>query len=157
MFGLEGKTNSIKKATAFNAISKYSQVCVQLVVMVVLARLLSPYDYGIAAIVTVFTTLFSILADMGIGPAIIQDKTLTKKETSSLFTLTIPLGVALGVLFVLVSSALAFFYTDQIYFSLSQLLAASVFFQTASIVPRAVILKEKRFFSAAVRVVLSAS
>lgn len=52
--------------------SKYVSMGAQLVITAVLARLISPGDFGLMAIVTVFTGLFSLLSDMGVGTAIVQ-------------------------------------------------------------------------------------
>ena len=64
----------------YTALAKYSGIIISLVVAGVLARLLSPDDFGIVAIATVIIAFFGIFTDMGISPAIIQDKTLTKHE-----------------------------------------------------------------------------
>lgn len=63
---------SFLKAAFIQAVSKYSTVIMQMAITVVLARLLTPEQYGVMAGVTVFTSFFSILADLGLGPAIIQ-------------------------------------------------------------------------------------
>ena len=64
---------SLKKATIINATSKYATVILGLLFSAVLSRLLSPEDYGIVAVVTVFTNFFLLFADMGIGTAVIQN------------------------------------------------------------------------------------
>lgn len=56
--------------------SKYVSMGAQLVITAVLARLISPGDFGLMAIVTVFTGLFSLLSDMGVGTAIVQYRDL---------------------------------------------------------------------------------
>ena len=62
---MDKKVYSIKQAAIINAIGKYSKVILSIVVEVVLARLLTPHDYGVVAVVTVFTTFFAIFSDMG--------------------------------------------------------------------------------------------
>ena len=62
----------------YTALAKYSGIIISLVVTGVLARLLSPDDFGIVAIATVIIAFFGIFTDMGISSAIIQDKTLTE-------------------------------------------------------------------------------
>lgn len=55
---MNNKVYSIKRAAMINAIGKYSKIILNILTEVVLARLLTPHDYGIVAIVTVFTTFF---------------------------------------------------------------------------------------------------
>lgn len=66
------------------AISKYSGILLQLIITGILARLLTPADFGIVAIATVIISFFNILSDVGIGPAIIQKKELTLISANNL-------------------------------------------------------------------------
>lgn len=66
-----------KKAVTINFISKYSIVIIQLILNSILARLLTPDDYGIVSIITVFISFFTIIANMGMRHTVIQNKELT--------------------------------------------------------------------------------
>ena len=68
----------------YTALAKYSGVVISLVVAGVLARLLSPDDFGIVAIATVIIAFFNLFTDMGVSPAIVQHKTLTREELSDI-------------------------------------------------------------------------
>ena len=50
--------NSIKKASIINALGRYTKIILSILVEIILARLLTPHDYGIVAVVVVFTTFF---------------------------------------------------------------------------------------------------
>ena len=93
---MQSESYSIKRAAMINAIGKYSKVLLSIVVEVVLARLLTPHDYGIVAVVTVFTTFFSIFSDMGLGTAIIQRKDLTKEDINQIYTFSVYLVLILS-------------------------------------------------------------
>ena len=58
----------------WTALAKYSGIFISLIVAGVLARLLSPEDFGIVAIATVIIAFFNLFTDVGISPAIIQNK-----------------------------------------------------------------------------------
>ena len=85
----------------YTAIAKYSGIIVQLVVAGILGRILSPQDFGTVAIVTVIIAFFSIFCDIGIAPAIIQKRELTKPDIQSIFSFTIWLGIFLSLIFYL--------------------------------------------------------
>ena len=51
---------SLKRAAIINAISKYATVIVNLLANAILARILTPKDYGVVAIITLFSTFFSV-------------------------------------------------------------------------------------------------
>lgn len=142
---------SLRKAAMINAVSKYVTVVFSLLFMMVLARILTPKDYGIVAVVMVFSTFFQMLSDMGISTGIIQYKNLTQKDVNSIFAITIIFGLLLSLLFGLFSFAVADFYDDDVYVSLGWILAVSLFFCTSNIVPNALMLKDKQFLALAKR------
>ena len=84
---------NLKKAAAINAAGKYSTVIIQLIVTAILSRLLSPEDYGVVAVVTVFSTFFAALSSMGFGTAIIQNKTLTKTDIDNIFSFILYMSI----------------------------------------------------------------
>ena len=142
---------SIKKAAIINAISKYSTVIIQLLFNAILARLLSPDDYGVVAVITVFTTFFYLFADMGFGTAIIQNKTLDNDDNNSIFSFTIILGIVLGLSFIVFSFGIAFFYNDKVYILLGIILSFSIILNSLNIVPNALLMKKKEFKLIAIR------
>ena len=68
---------SMKMAAVFQFGSRYISMGAQVVITMVLARLIAPADFGLVAIVCVFTGFFSLFSDMGISVAIIQYPDLT--------------------------------------------------------------------------------
>lgn len=144
---------SIKQATIINFISKYSNVFIQLILNGILARLLTPDDYGIVAVISVFTVFFTLIADMGIGPAIIQNKDLSKKDITSIFKFTVYSSIVISFLFVLFSILMVNFYQNKIYFPLGILMSISILFNVINIVPNAILMKDKRFKLVGIRTV----
>ena len=65
----------------------------QLIVTAVLARLLSPADYGLAGLAAVYVGLAAIFAQFGIGPALIQRAELTPRIIRAGFTATVLIGI----------------------------------------------------------------
>ena len=83
----------------YTALAKYSGIIISLVVAGILARLLSPDDFGVVAIATVIIAFFNLFTDMGISPAIVQHKSLTKEELSDIFSFTVWTGIGISILF----------------------------------------------------------
>lgn len=145
---------SIKKAALILAVSKYSTIFLNLFFTTILARLLSPNDYGIVAVTTVFTTFFSLFADMGIGAGIVQNKELTEKDVNCIFSFSIKLGIILCIIFSLFSYPLSLFYEDSVYILVGILLSVSLLFNTFNMVPNALLLKQKEFLRVGIRTVV---
>ena len=148
-------TTSLKRASMINLASKYSVVAINLLFGAVLARMLTPQEYGIVAIVTVFTSFFFLFGDMGLGVGVIQNKTLTIQDENRIFSFSLYLGVALAVLFLPVSFVLNGIYDTQVYTSIVPLLSVALAFQTFNTILNAKILKEKLFMQAAMRNIVS--
>ena len=147
--------NSTKKqlfsGVFYTALSKYSGIVVSLVVASVLARLLSPDDFGIVAVASVIISFFNLFTDIGLSAAIIQHKDLTKKELSDLFSVTLIGGVILAIGFALLSTPIANYYQRPILDIICKLLSVNLFLSSASIVPNALFYKNKEFKYIAVR------
>lgn len=139
--------DEFKKGVFFSAIGKYSNIIVQLLVQAILSRLLTPKEYGVVAVVNVFLVFFQMLADFGIGPAIIQNKKLTKKEINSIFIFSCYLALVLGIAFMLLGYPISLFYNDAIYIPISLVLGMCVFFYGVLVVPQNMLLREKNFMT----------
>lgn len=120
----------------------------------VLARILTPEQYGTVAIVNVFLSFFNLLADMGIGNAIVQYRDLGRPDLSGLMFFTVLLGVALSLLFCALSVPISLVYGDQELVPLCCVASIAVFFTTVNMVPNGVLLRDKDFRSIGVRLVV---
>ena len=132
--------NQLFSGVFYTALAKYSGIVISLVIAGILARLLSPDDFGIVAVATVIIAFFSLLTDMGISPAIIQHKSLTKDELSTIFSFTVWTGIGISILFFAAS-----------WRTLCQLLSVNLFFASATIVPGALFYRNKEFKFIAIR------
>ena len=135
----------------YTALAKYSGVVISLVVAGILARLLSPDDFGIVAVATVIIAFFNLLTDMGVSPAIVQHKSLTKDDLSDIFSFTIWTGIGISILFFASSWIIADYYQSDTLRILCQLLSVNLFFASATIVPGAMFYRNKEFKFIAIR------
>lgn len=141
---------NISSGVFYTAIAKYSGIVVTIVVGAILARLLTPADFGIVAIVTVFTTFFNNLGDMGLGPAIIQNQSLEKEDINSVFSFSLVIGGILALLFFLLAIPIANFYEIENLVVVSRWLAVAVFFYAVQSVPKSLMLKKMLFKQVAI-------
>src|SRR3974390_2527708 len=73
----------------------------------VVARILQPSDYGVMAIAGIFTATAGMLAEMGLGAAIIQFRDLNRRELNTCFWITMTLTSAAYAALFLASPAIA--------------------------------------------------
>ena len=64
---------------------------------------------------------FGIFSDLGIAPAIIQNKDLTGKDLNRIFSFTLWLGIMISILFFLCSWPISFFYKQKTLLTICQL------------------------------------
>lgn len=145
---------SIRQALVIQTVSKYSTFFVQLLISVILARILSPSEYGLIAIVSVFLTFFQVLSDLGIGPAIIQYRDLEESDYSALLTFSAILGLCLAALFCLAAVPIARFYGDNRLIGLCCFSSISLFFSALNMVPNGVLLKRQQFLNVGIRLIV---
>src|SRR5215475_14458398 len=89
---------------------QYGNGILQIVSAIVLARLLTPGDFGLVAIVTVLTSFAPLLIDFGLGDATTQRSKITPTQVSSLFWLSVGIGAAVTVLVAACSPLIAAIY-----------------------------------------------
>lgn len=153
--GLNKRTGSFRLAAIIQFGSKYVNVAVQMVITMVLARLLTPEEYGVMAVITVFVGLFSVISNIGIGAAVIQYKELSDRDFEALFTFTLLLGVVMTALFAAIGYPVAAFYGNDEYVPLMAVASLSVLFQAANMVPNGLLIRNKMFLANGVRLVVT--
>jgi O-antigen/teichoic acid export membrane protein len=78
----------------------------------ILARLLSPSDFGIVAMMTVITGFFDIVASAGLTPAVVQTATISDPQRTNLFWINVAFGLGLAALCMAGGPLLASFYGE---------------------------------------------
>lgn len=137
--------SQIKKASLISFVTRYFRIFVQMILSVILARLLTPNEYGVVAIVTVFIVFFQQLSEAGLGSAVVQHKELTKKELNGLFVLTIIIGIVLSLVFCYFSYFIKYFYSNQEYLMIGRWLSLVIVFTTITTIPLGLMRRNKQF------------
>lgn len=143
--------HNIKRGLFWTAIDKYSCQIIGIVISMILARLLTPYDYGVVATATVFLGFISIFTSIGIGPAVIQKKDLNQQDLDDIFTFTIFIGLICGGIAFGCSWIVADIYNNKILIPVMQILSIGVFLGALNMVPVALMSKNLRFKEMATR------
>jgi PST family polysaccharide transporter len=106
--------------------SQIAQILIQLLTMVLLARLLQPTDYGLFALGMVPVGLATMLADFGLYTASIRSPTLTSHQRDLLFWINVTIGVVLMVSIIAAAPLIARLFDDarlqKLLFALAPLL-----------------------------------
>jgi O-antigen/teichoic acid export membrane protein len=123
--------------------------------LMILARLLSPNDFGLVGMVTAFTGVLTLFQDFGLSSAAIQHTTVTDEQISTLFWINMLLGVALGLIALAMAPVIAAFYQEPRLFGVTAALATGFFFTAAGAQHSGLLQRQMRFTALAVISVVS--
>lgn len=135
------KQKSIKAFT-WDFLGKMANHSVSFIVSIFLARLLSPGDFGMLAMVNVFIMLSASLVDMGLGTALIQRKNVTDKHYSSVFFFNITVGSLLTLLLFFLAPLVGTFYENKELIPITQTMSLLFILNSFGNVIRAKLRKE---------------
>lgn len=135
----------LRSGIFYTFIFRYAKYAIQLIVSAILARLLTPEDFGIVAVINVFVIFFLILSTFGLGTAVIQKQNISSQNLFSLFIVTIFFGIVLSSVFYASAPIISSLYNNSEYNKITRLLSVSMFFTTLTSIPQAILLKEKKF------------
>jgi O-antigen/teichoic acid export membrane protein len=138
-------THRAASAAWWSALEIAARYGVQFFVVVVLAKLLSPSDFGLIAMVLVFTSIGAVLADSGFGTALIQRQNTTPNDETTVFVFTTGMGALLFIVLWISAPAIADFFQQPTLASLTRLVAWVLPISALSAVPDAVLTQRLRF------------
>lgn len=134
-----------KKAAIWSFSANLAKQGIQFIIGLVLARLLSPSDYGIVALPMILLSLAQCFIDSGFSSALIQKPDLTEKDLSTAFYFNIIVGVSCYILLFLTSPLIADFYNAPILADVLKVTALSTIFNPLQSVHGAVFRKNLDF------------
>ncbi len=129
----------------YMAIAKYSGMVMTILISAILSRLLTPENYGVVALATVMLTLFNLFADIGIGPAVIQNKTLTAEDMNSINTFNSYQGLVLGVAFFFCAPYIAEYYGNPQVKLVCQVMSFNILMGCVNAVPSNILYRQQKF------------
>lgn len=116
-----------------------------LIAAMVLARLLTPEDFGVVAMVVPFVILTNSMANQGFQTTLIQAADLTRAQASSFFWFALRANLALVAGFIAASFVLAWFYDEARVVPLAAVWGALIWLVTLTAFQEAMLKREMRF------------
>ena len=114
-----------------------------------LARLLSPQDFGLAGMAGTLTGFLALFKDAGLASATIQSREVTHEQLSTLFWMNVAIGAGLAAFAIALAPALVWFYHEPRLFWVAAVLASSFLFTGLMAQHGALITREMRFLTQA--------
>lgn len=130
--------------------ARVAALVLQLVISVILARLLSPEEFGLIGMIVIFTGFAAVFVDMGFGAALVQKQDAEAVHYDSVFWVNAAMGLLLTALFVVGAPLIGAFYGEPLLLPLTTLLASNFFLGSLGVVQAARLRKALDFRSLAV-------
>jgi O-antigen/teichoic acid export membrane protein len=138
-----------------NVTSQGAQFLIQSIATVVLARLLTPADFGLVAMVATVTGLGQAFADLGLSEATIQRKEISHIQVSALFWINVAIGLGLMLITAALAPVFARFYREPRLANITLLVSLTFLIGGLRVQPDAILKRQMRFSSLAIRDVAS--
>lgn len=123
----------------WSAVERFSVQAVQFVVTLVMARLLSPTDYGLIGMLTIFIALSQTLIDSGFSQALIRKQDRTEVDNSTVFYFNIVVGFILYLILYVSAPFVSDFYNEPQLCALMRVVCIGVIINSLAVVQRALL------------------
>lgn len=118
---------------------------IQFIVGIVLARLLSPEEYGLIGIITIFITIFNGIVDSGFSSALIRKSDATEKDYNTAFITNLLFSITLFVFLYFGAPFIANFFKNQQLVALTRVMGFSLILNALSMIQVTLLTKEIDF------------
>lgn len=139
----------LKKTTGvalfWSLLDKGGQQVIQLIFSCILARLLSREDFGLIAVLAIFTAIASLLQESGFSSALIRKKNIDQKDYSSVFYFNICISILIYFTLFFCAPFIAQFYKSDVLTNLSRLIFLSFVFNAFGIIQNVNIVRRLDF------------
>ncbi|MEN6559583.1 MAG: lipopolysaccharide biosynthesis protein [Acidobacteriota bacterium] len=152
----EGLKKKALVGAGFSVFAQTFNYGVQTVGTIILARILSPEDFGLVSMVATFSILVQNFGLNGFTEAIIQKRDLTDDQMRKLFWVNALIMIGLTVFFVAISPAIAWFFGEAQLKSISAGMALSIIFSGLGTCHLALLSRNMKFNLSAIAQVLAA-
>lgn len=129
----------------WTALQKYSKMGIQFISGIILARLLTPYDYGCIGMLAIFMAMAETFIDGGFGSALIQKKRPTQTDYSTIFWWNIAVSVVMYALLFISAPAIARFYNIPLLCDVLRVQGLILFIYALNIIQRNQLKKKLNF------------
>ena len=141
----ESLKNKTVKGTIWSGIDNVAQMGVQFIVSVVLARILTPDDYGLLGIMMIFTSVCTALINAGFTTALIRKPDADKDDYNTSFIVNMAMSIAFYCLIFILSPSIAEFFGREELIKLTRVISLGMVIGAFSLVQQTRLTKKIDF------------
>lgn len=126
-------------------VDSFANFGIQFVVGIILARILSPREFGLIGMLTIFIALSQTFIDSGFSTALIRKKDCTQTDYSTVFFFNLAIGIICYFLLFIFSGSISTFFEEPLLKSLIQVLGIGLILNSFGIIQRTILTKTINF------------
>ena len=130
---------------AWTGLAKWSTQILSWLSTIVVARLLTPQDYGLVSMALVYVGFAQLVNEFGLGAAIVQNRQLDDREVGELGGVAVLVAVTLVIVSILVARPVASFYGEPIVAAVIWVLSITFLAGAFQVVPRSLLMRDLEF------------
>lgn len=127
------------KGVVWSSIERFSTQGVQFLIMIIMARLLTPKDYGLIGMLAIFLAVAQSLIDSGFSQALIRKQNRTDVDNSTVFYFNIIVSCSLYLILFISAPFVADFYNQPELTSVMRVVCLGVILNSLAVVQRALL------------------
>lgn len=127
------------KGVVWSSIERFSTQGVQFLIMIIMARLLTPKDYGLIGMLAIFLAVAQSLIDSGFSQALIRKQNRTDVDNSTVFYFNIIVSCSLYLILFISAPFVADFYNQSELTSVMRVVCLGVILNSLAVVQRALL------------------
>ena len=146
-----GLRAAVLRGAAWTMLAVVTMQVSRIAVAIVLARLLTPHEYGLAAMALVFASLVFLFSDLSLGVALVQRKRITEADRSTVFWMSFTIGWLFTIGGLALSGPVAAFYGEPEVQPLFAVLSLSFILTSMQVTQASLLQREMRFRELTIR------
>jgi PST family polysaccharide transporter len=146
--GLQGR---VARGLSWTIVDTWGSQVLALIVFVLLARLLTQVDFGVVATAAIFVSFAGLLVDQGLGDAVIQRTTLTRRQLDTAFWASMLTGLVIAVAAIVLAIPIAALLGQPLLQPIIQVLSVTFVLSGLASIQTDLLRREMAFGSLAIR------
>ncbi len=134
-----------KRAYIWGLITRLGPSLIQLISNMILARFLSPSDFGTIGVLSIIFLVANTLIDSGLGGSLVKEQNITKQDCSTIGVFNLGISLLFYIILFFTAPLIGSFYRIEDLDLVVRLLSLSFVIGSLGMVPKAILIRDLRF------------
>jgi len=129
----------------WSALERFGQQGLQFVITIIIARILTPADYGLVGMLAIFIAVAQSFVDSGFGSALIQKQDTTNVDYSTIFYFNIIVSTICFLILFFTAPLIAKFYNQSLLTPITRVMALNIVINSFGLIQNTILMKNINF------------